>query len=178
MREKIKEKTLKYKYLNKQDKKIIYDEMTNFIKYRNIKNYNFDYNSLKKHYFDYYEIFLYPMLSDGYNPDNIYYHIDKFLDENIITMSAPALRNTMMIILKSLLNRYKLPEKFDNMIVIHLTSMCEKSRKSFLNEYNNNKYYFSEKVINDCEWMVNETKYNRIIKLNKLTELTELTESL
>lgn len=169
---------LGYSYLNYEDRKIIDNQIKLYIRSKKLsRTYKkLDYKFIKLHDFGYYSIFEHFLVGTIYQ-NNIFWTVDKYCKDENIHFYAPALRNTMTeIMVKYYLAYMKrgLNTKLDTIVLLYLNDICNKSRTKFLKEYNQIKSNISEHVKSKCEWMVDDLKYNRVIKLRNIENLVEL----
>lgn len=168
-------KKLDYSYLNSEDRKIIDNQIKLYIRSKKLsQSYKkLDYKFIKSHNFGYYSIYDHFLVGTSYQ-NNIFWTVDYFCKNENLYFNAPALRNTMIeIMVKYYLayTRRGLNDKLDTIVLSHLTTLCNESRPKFLKEYKLIEDNLSESVKSKCEWMVDNLKYNRTIKLRNIKNL-------
>ena len=152
-----------YKYLNKEDSKKLENFIQNYINehmvdyIKSIKKLNLD--DFEDKSFDIDEMLDLIVEIDVVNygnqyKGNLYYHVDMFCDENEITDTIPAIRNSISVILVKILPETKLMERIEQKLI----KLFEKNPKVYLSVVKD--YDLPEGVKKACDYIEEADKFN------------------
>lgn len=157
-----------FKYLNAENYKIIETVINNFIDKHAadiLKLNNMSFNDFIEMEFNYYLIFEESIVKDySYSSINVFYVVDKYIQDNELGLHSPEVRNSMYEIFKNtykeFCKKYKFKTILDNKIITLFETQFNESQSKFNDIYSTYENVLNKKVISKCKWRMDYKLYN------------------
>lgn len=148
--------------LDKEDSEKVEAVVRHFIDLQDILGRidNLEYEDFYLSNFNYKEFFNESITAKRYQPVNVYYVVDKFVHDNHMNVTTPAVRNSMHDMIKKIYKEFLEKTDFEDRMNKKLIEELEKHPDEYpeiLSDYGDK---LTDKVKNACRWMIEHQKYN------------------